>query len=75
MIKGGRKLALGFVFLGTSTALAVIIMFRQATPDWLGLSAFVAAQASGILSLMVGFRAEYQANGGKAPAAPAGVQP
>lgn len=62
-VKGNRKLALGFVFLATSTALAVIIMYRSIAPDWLGLSAFVAAQASGILSLMFGYRSEYQSNG------------
>lgn len=67
-IKGNRKLALGFLFLATSTALAVLIMFRTPAPDWLGLSAFVASQASGILALMFGYRSEYRANGKDKPA-------
>ena len=65
---GGRKLALGFGFLATSTAIAVIVVFHQATVDWVGLAAFTAAQASGILSLMVGFNAEYK--GGAASPTP-----
>ena len=57
---GGRKLALGFGFLVASTGIALVVVLRNPTPDWIGLAAFTAAQASGILSLMVGFNAEYK---------------
>ncbi|HBI15178.1 MAG TPA: hypothetical protein DDY20_06635 [Desulfobulbaceae bacterium] len=63
MIKGNRKLLLGFFFLATSTALAVLLTLKNPAPDFLALGSFVLAQASGILAIVWGNIKEHQANG------------
>ena len=66
-----RKLTLGLVFLAVGAALIVLslVLYRTAPDNVPGIigavAAAIASLAGGMLSLMVGFRAEYQSQGGR----------
>jgi hypothetical protein len=73
MFKGGRKLALGYVFLGVGAGLVgMSLVLYKATPDNVpgiigAVAAAIASLAGGMLTLMYGYKAEYEAkakNGG-----------
>ena len=56
-----RKLQITFIFLACGTWLGSIGIYQGR--DLLGVAGVIAALAAGILSVMQGFKAEYQAKG------------
>lgn len=75
-----RKLTLGVLFLAVCAALAGIALFRFTGAELpailASLAGVYASIAAGMLTLMYGFKAEYQAKAanGNGAAAPAGGQ-